>query len=137
ICAPEPAQTVWDACAGEGGKTLHLSDLMQNKGLIWASDRAEWRLQILKRRAARAGVFNYRPKLWNGGPKLPTKTLFDIVLLDAPCSGIGTWQRNPHGRWTTTPDDIYELAELQSRLLSPAAAAVNPGGKLIYSACTL
>jgi 16S rRNA (cytosine967-C5)-methyltransferase len=137
VCAPQPGQTVWDACAGEGGKTLHLSDLMQNKGLIWASDRAEWRLRILKRRAARAGVFNYRVKLWNGGSKLPTKTLFDIVLVDAPCTGIGTWQRNPHARWTTTPDDICELAELQTQLLTYAALAVKPGGKLIYSACTL
>jgi 16S rRNA (cytosine967-C5)-methyltransferase len=136
-CAPQPGQTVWDACAGEGGKTLHLSDLMQNKGLIWASDRAEWRLQILKRRAARAGVFNYRAKIWNGGPKLPTKTLFDIVLVDAPCSGIGTWQRNPHARWTTIWEDVRELAQLQIRLLTHAASAVKPGGKLIYSACTL
>jgi tRNA and rRNA cytosine-C5-methylases len=137
ICAPQPGQTLWDACAGEGGKTLHLSDLMQNKGLVWASDRAEWRLQILKRRAARAGVFNYRAKLWNGGLKLPTKTLFDIVLVDAPCSGIGTWQRNPHARWTTTPDDLRELAELQTRTLTHAAAAVKAGGNLFYSACTL
>lgn len=137
ICAPQPGQTVWDACAGEGGKTLHLSDLMQNKGLIWASDRAEWRLQILQRRAARAGVFNYRAKIWNGGSKLPTKTLFDIVLVDAPCSGIGTWQRNPHSRWTTTPEDVRELAQLQLRLLTHAAPAVKPGGKLLYSACTL
>jgi 16S rRNA (cytosine967-C5)-methyltransferase len=136
-CAPQPGQTVWDACAGEGGKTLHLSDLMQNKGLIWATDRAEWRLQILKRRAARAGAFNYRAKVWNGGPKLPIKTLFDIVLVDAPCSGIGTWQRNPHARWTTTPNDIRELAQLQTQLLTRAASAVKPGGKLIYSACTL
>lgn len=137
ICAPQPGQMVWDACAGEGGKTLHLSALMQNKGLIWASDRAEWRLQKLKRRAARAGVFNYRIKLWNGGPKLPTKTLFDVVLVDAPCSGIGTWQRNPHARWTTTPDDIRELSALQIQLLSHASAVVKVGGKLIYSACTL
>jgi 16S rRNA (cytosine967-C5)-methyltransferase len=137
ICAPRPGQTVWDTCAGEGGKSLHLSDLMQNKGLIWATDRVEWRLQSLKRRAARAGAFNYRAKLWNGGPKLPTKTLFDIVLVDAPCSGIGTWQRNPHARWTTTPNDVRELAQLQSQLLTYAASAVKTGGKLIYSACTL
>jgi 16S rRNA (cytosine967-C5)-methyltransferase len=137
ICAPQPGQAIWDACAGEGGKTLHLSDLMQNKGLIWASDRAEWRLKILKRRAARAGAFNYRTKLWNGGSRLPTKTLFDVVLIDAPCSGIGTWQRNPHARWTTTADDIRELADLQTRLLTHAATAVKRGGKLIYSACTL
>src|SRR5262249_48202538 len=137
ICAPQPGQTVWDACAGEGGKTLHLSDLMENKGLIWATDRAEWRLQILKRRAARAGAFNYRAKFWNGSSKLPTKTLFDIVLVDAPCSGIGTWRRNPHARWTTTPNDIRELAQLQTQLLTHVASAVKPGGKLIYSACTL
>jgi 16S rRNA (cytosine967-C5)-methyltransferase len=137
ICDPKPGQSIWDACAGEGGKTLHLSDLMQNEGLIWVSDRAEWRLKILKRRAARAGAFNYRAKLWNGGPKLPTKTLFDVVLIDVPCSGIGTWQRNPHARWTTSADDIRELAELQTRLLTHAATAVKPGGKLIYSACTL
>jgi 16S rRNA (cytosine967-C5)-methyltransferase len=136
ICAPQSGHTVWDACAGEGGKTLHLSDLMGNKGLIWATDRAEWRLQKLKRRAARARVFNYRTRVWNGGPKLPTKTLFDVVLVDAPCSGIGTWQRNPHARWTTKPGDIRELAELQMRLLTHAASAIRAGGKLIYSACT-
>jgi 16S rRNA (cytosine967-C5)-methyltransferase len=137
ICAPRPGQNVWDACAGEGGKALHLSDLMGNKGLIWATDRAEWRLQKLKRRAGRAHVFNYRTRLWNGEAKLPTKTLFDIVLVDAPCSGIGTWQRNPHARWTITPTDIRELGEVQLRLLIHAAAAAKPGGKVIYSACTL
>lgn len=137
VCAPQPGQMVWDACAGQGGKTLHLSALMQNKGLIWASDRAEWRLQKLKRRAARASVFNYRTKLWNGDPRLPTKTLFDVVLVDAPCSGIGTWQRNPHARWTTTPEDIRELSALQIQLLSHVSAVVKVGGKLIYSACTL
>jgi 16S rRNA (cytosine967-C5)-methyltransferase len=137
ICDPQPGQTIWDACAGEGGKALHLADLMGNKGLIWATDRAEWRLQKLKRRVARAGVFNYRAKLWNGGAKLSTKTLFDIVLVDAPCSGIGTWQRNPHARWTTTPNDLRELGSLQMQLLTHASAAVKPGGKLIYSACTL
>ena len=102
LCDPKPGETWWDACAGEGGKLLHLSDLMQNKGLIWASDRAAWRLQKLKRRTARAKVFNYRAALWDGGAKLPTKTKFDGVLVDAPCSGVGTWQRNPHARWTTT-----------------------------------
>lgn len=137
ICDPKPNQTWWDACAGEGGKTLHLSALMENKGLIWASDRAEWRLKHLKRRAARARVFNYRAAVWNGGPKLPTKTKFDGVLVDAPCSGIGTWQRNPHARWTTTPEDVQELAEVQSQLLSNVTAAVKPGGKLVYAVCTL
>jgi 16S rRNA (cytosine967-C5)-methyltransferase len=137
ICDPKPGETWWDACAGEGGKLLHLSQLMDNKGLIWASDRAAWRLQKLKRRAARAGAFNYRAAAWPGGAKLPTKTRFDGVLLDAPCSGVGTWQRNPHARWTTTPDDVEELSALQKELLSHAAPSVKPGGRLIYAVCTL
>ena len=137
ICTPRPGDTWWDACAGEGGKTLHLSALMENQGLIWATDRATWRLQRLKRRAARARVFNYRSALWQEGPGLPTRTKFDGVLVDAPCSGAGTWQRNPHARWTTNSRDVQELAEVQKELLVRAATAVKPGGKLIYSVCTL
>jgi len=137
LCDPKPGETWWDACAGEGGKTLHLSDLMENKGLIWASDRAAWRLQKLKRRAGRAMVFNYRTAVWDGGAKLPTKTKFDGVLVDAPCSGVGTWQRNPHARWTTTVEDISELAQVQREILNRVAASVKLGGKLIYSVCTL
>ena len=137
LCGPKPGELWWDACAGEGGKTLHLSDLMQNKGHIWASDRAEWRLKKLKLRAGRAGCFNYRASLWDGGERLPMRTKFDGVLVDAPCSGTGTWQRNPHARWTTTPEDVRELAEIQKRLLANVAPAVKPGGKLVYSVCTL
>ena len=137
LCAPQPGETWWDACAGEGGKLLHLSDLMQNKGLLWASDRAEWRLKRLKLRAGRAKAFNYRSVLWDGGAKLPTKTKFDGVLVDAPCSGVGTWQRNPHSRWTTTPDDVRELGAVQLKLLRHVAPSVKPGGRLIYSVCTL
>jgi 16S rRNA (cytosine967-C5)-methyltransferase len=137
LCDPRPGETWWDACAGEGGKLLHLSDLMQNRGLLWGSDRVPWRLQRLKRRAARARVFNYRAALWDGSPRLPTKTRFDGVLVDAPCSGLGTWQRNPHARWTTTPEDVEELGVLQATLLANAAASVKPGGKLVYAVCTM
>lgn len=137
VCNPEPGQTWWDVCAGEGGKTMHLSDLMNNRGLIWATDRAEWRLKRLKKRAARVGAFNYRSKVWNGDLPLPTKTKFDGVLIDAPCSGVGTWQRDPHARWTTEPNDVRELAELQWKILNNAAASVKPGGRLVYSVCTL
>ncbi|HWA26223.1 MAG TPA: RsmB/NOP family class I SAM-dependent RNA methyltransferase, partial [Lacunisphaera sp.] len=133
----QPGETWWDACAGEGGKTMHLSDLMQGKGTIWASDRSIRRLAKLKERAARAKVFNYRTAEWDGGAKLPTKTKFDGVLVDAPCSGIGTWQRNPHARWTTQPNDVHELAAVQTRLLNHAARALKPGGRLIYAVCTL
>jgi 16S rRNA (cytosine967-C5)-methyltransferase len=137
IADPQPGETWWDGCTGEGGKTLHLSALMDNKGLIWASDRAAWRLDKLKRRAARARVFNYRVVPWNGDTRLPTKTKFDGVLIDAPCSGVGTWHRNPHARWTTTPNDVSELADTQKKLLGNALSAVKAGGKLVYAVCTM
>ncbi|MGA3007346.1 MAG: RsmB/NOP family class I SAM-dependent RNA methyltransferase, partial [Opitutaceae bacterium] len=136
-CAPQPGETWWDACAGAGGKTLHLADLMQNRGLIWASDRSARRLAVIKDRAARAKIFNYRTAPWDGSPRLPTRTKFDGILVDAPCSGVGTWQRNPHARWTTTPDDVRELTAVQLQLLSHAAPALKPGGRLVYSVCTL
>lgn len=137
ICNPQPGETWWDACAGEGGKALHLCDLMRNKGLLWASDRVEWRLKKLKMRAARAKIFNYRAALWDGGVRLPTKTKFDGILVDAPCAGLGTWQRNPQARWTTRPQDVSELSEVQNTLLTNVASSLKPGGRLIYSVCTL
>lgn len=137
LCAPQPGETWWDVCAGEGGKTLHLADLMQNRGLVWASDRAAWRLQILRRRARRARLFNYRAVLWDGSEPLPTGIRFDGVLVDAPCTNFGTWQRNPHARWTTRPADVAELAAVQIRLLRTVAPAVKPGGRLLYAVCTL
>lgn len=136
-CAPKPNETWWDTCAGEGGKTLHLSDLMEGKGLIWATDRSEWRLDRLKLRAGRAGCFNYRSRPWDGTEKLPTNTEFDGILVDAPCSGIGTWGRNPHSRWTVTPNDITELAAIQKQILHNAARALKVGGRLVYAVCTL
>ena len=136
-CAPVPGETWWDACAGEGGKSLHLSELMRNKGLVWATDRSRRRLAILRRRAARAGMFNYRAAEWTGAGPAPFRTLCDGVLVDAPCSGVGTWQRNPHARWTTSERDVRELAGVQAGLLSLAARSVRPGGRLVYSVCTL
>jgi 16S rRNA (cytosine967-C5)-methyltransferase len=137
ICAPKGTEAWWDACAGEGGKTLHLSAMMGGRGTIWASDRAAWRLERLRRRTARSHCFNYRTVEWDGGAKLPTRTLFDGVLVDAPCSGVGTWGRNPHARWTTTLEDVLELAQTQQRLLAHSSAAIKPGGRLIYSVCTV
>ncbi|WP_414659943.1 RsmB/NOP family class I SAM-dependent RNA methyltransferase [Horticoccus sp. 23ND18S-11] len=135
--APKPGETWWDACAGEGGKTLHLADLMGNKGTVWASDRHTRRLDTLKRRAARAKIFNYRVAAWETPEKLPTKTKFDGILVDAPCSGVGTWQRNPHARWTTTPADVAELAGVQLALLNQVVGSLKPGGRIIYAVCTL
>ncbi|MCF3649146.1 RsmB/NOP family class I SAM-dependent RNA methyltransferase [Synoicihabitans lomoniglobus] len=135
-CAPQPGETWWDTCCGEGGKTLHLADLMQGKGLIWASDRSNRRLARLKQRTARAEVFNYRAINWNGGEYPPTKTKFDGILIDAPCSGVGTWRRNPHARWTTSLTDVHELAVIQRQLLTNVANSLKPGGRLIYAVCT-
>ena len=146
LAAPVPGQAWWDACAGEGGKTLHLGDLLQNRGVVWATDRSFRKLEVLKRRAARAKLFNCRSTLWNSEPdqarpgqppRLPFKTKFDGVLVDAPCSGIGTWRRNPHARWTTSQKDVRELPGVQASLLRRAAEAVKPGGILLYSVCTL
>ena len=148
LAAPAPGQTWWDACAGEGGKTLHLADLLQNRGVVWATDRSFRKLEVLKRRAARAKLFNCRTTLWNsegeqarpgqGQPaRLPFKTKFDGVLVDAPCSGVGTWRRNPHARWTTSQQDVRELSAIQASLLRRAAEAVKPGGMLLYAVCTL
>jgi 16S rRNA (cytosine967-C5)-methyltransferase len=136
-CAPKPGETWWDACAGEGGKALHLSDLMGNQGLLWATDRSVRRLGMLRKRAGRAGMFNYRSAVWTGTGPAPFKTPCDGVLLDAPCSGVGTWQRNPHARWTTLPKDVAELAAVQAGLLAQASHAVKVGGRLVYSVCTL
>jgi 16S rRNA (cytosine967-C5)-methyltransferase len=136
-CAPAAGETWWDACAGEGGKTLHLSDLMGNKGLLWATDRSVRRLAILKKRAGRAGMFNYRSTPWTGAGAAPFKTKCDGVLVDAPCSGVGTWQRNPHARWTTSMQDVKELAAVQAGLLEKAALSLKVGGRLVYSVCTL
>jgi len=137
VCNPRSQEVWWDACAGEGGKTLHLSALMGGKSLIWASDRAGWRLDRLRQRAGRAKCFNYRAVHWDGSEHPPTKTRFDGILLDAPCSGLGTWGRNPHSRWTTTARDVEELAAIQRQLLMNVADSLKPGGRLIYAVCTL
>ncbi len=137
LCAPQPGETWWDVCAGEGGKSLHLADQMANKGTLWCSDRSKRRLENLKRRFNRAQLYNYRVAAWETPDHLPTKTKFDGILVDAPCSGLGTWARNPDARWTTTPHDIEELAAVQLGLLNKVAGSLKPGGRLIYAVCTL
>ncbi len=137
VCAPKSGEIWWDACAGEGGKALHLAGMMEGKGLVWATDRSLRRIARCKQRAARAGVFNIRLQPWEG-TGLPARGFkADGVLVDAPCSGVGTWQRNPHARWTTTPEDVRELAAAQRKLLAAVAPAVKSGGRLIYAVCTL
>lgn len=116
---------------------MHLSDLMQNKGLVFASDRSERRIQTLKRRLARAGVFNCQMSVMDPLEDPRIKHRFDGILVDAPCSGFGTWARNPHARWTTTRADVDELAGIQQRLLEVACKFLKPGGRLVYSVCTM
>ncbi len=137
FCQPTSGESWWDMCAGEGGKTLHLADLLEGKGCVWATDKSAWRLQRLKRRAARAGMFNYQSAQWETGKPLPFKRKFDGILIDAPCSGLGTWQRHPDARWTTQLDDVRDLAERQWECLNAAVGALKPGGKLVYAVCTL
>lgn len=137
-CAPIAPGGHWlDACAGAGGKTLHLSALMEGKGLVVATDVIEAKLKETVRRARRSPFRNVTTKVWDGKHVAGKKGTFDGVLVDAPCSAIGTWRRNPDARWTLDRHAIPRLAELQGQILRAAAVGVRPGGSLIYSVCTL
>jgi len=137
LCAPQPGERWWDVCAGEGGKMLHLAALMSNQGLLWATDPSTHRLKQLRKRAARAKVFNYRCDVLRDKHFSNFKNYFHGILVDAPCTGIGTWQRSAHHRWTTEPGSVARLAELQAKILRDAVGALRPNGKLVYSVCTL
>jgi len=136
-CDPEPGERWWDACAGAGGKALQLSALLKGKGLVVATDVHEFKLKETVRRARRSPFRNVTTKPWDGKHAVGKPGSFDGVLVDAPCSAIGTWRRNPDARWTLDRLAIPRLAELQTQLLRSAAAGVKPGGTLVYSVCTL
>ncbi|MDO9543266.1 MAG: RsmB/NOP family class I SAM-dependent RNA methyltransferase [Kiritimatiellia bacterium] len=168
-CNPKPGEKWWDVCAGSGGKSLHLADLMQDNGLILATDIRPAILKQLRKRLKRNKYRSIKISLWDGAAGLPAacpqcylpeaaaparkaalnaaggslqagpapKTYFDGVLVDAPCSGLGTWSRNPDARWRTSAIQIRDYADIQKNLLRIAAGKVSPGGKLIYSTCTL
>lgn len=144
ICAmlvdAKPGHAVLDLCAGAGGKTLALAAQMQNKGRIVACDVATGRLVRSKQRLRRAGVHNATLRILEGEHDKwlkRQKNMFDRVLVDAPCSGIGSWRRNPDHRWRLTPEDLVNLAAVQNRVLDQAAPLVKPGGRLIYATCSL
>lgn len=137
VCAPKPGERWWDACAGGGGKTLLLAQLMRSKGTIVATDIRSFVLDELKLRARRAGFSNITTREWKGKPLPKDKATFDGILVDAPCSGSGTWRRNPAARWCIEPADITRLVTLQTQLLTNAAASLKPGGTLIYSTCSI
>lgn len=121
-----------DACAGAGGKSLQLAALVGPQGHVDAHDIRAAALRELEIRAARAGARNLSVL-----PALPATAAYDGVLVDAPCSGTGTWRRSPHLKWTTSAGDITHAAEKQLVLLTQFSALVRPGGRLIYATCSL
>lgn len=139
--AAQPGETVIDLCAGGGGKTLALAAAMENQGRLIASDTDRQRLSRLAPRAQRAGATMIETRLLDPGKELAALEdlagTADAVLVDAPCSGTGTWRRNPEARWRLTPEALDRLVATQARLLDIAAALVRPGGRVIHVVCSL
>ncbi|PZQ56907.1 MAG: RsmB/NOP family class I SAM-dependent RNA methyltransferase [Novosphingobium pentaromativorans] len=139
--AARPGETVIDLCAGAGGKTLTLAAAMENGGTLVASDADRTRLSRLAPRAERAGATCIETVLLDPGKEMQALQRFadaaDAVLVDAPCSGTGTWRRNPEARWRLTEAQLARYAATQSRLLDVAAGLVKPGGRLIFVTCSL
>ena len=139
--AAKPGETVIDLCAGAGGKTLALAAAMENLGTLIAADTDRGRLSHLGPRAARAGALVADTVLLNPGREAEALALWhgkaDAVLVDAPCSGTGTWRRNPEARWRLTADELERLVATQAHILDIAAELVRPGGRLIYVTCSL
>ena len=136
-----PGDTVVDLCAGAGGKTLALAAAMANQGRLIASDTDRGRLSAMPQRLARAGVSIVETRLLN--PRREAEVLADLVgiadhvLIDAPCSGTGTWRRNPEARWRLTQAGLARLTGEQDRLLHVGAQLLRPGGTLTYVVCSL
>lgn len=129
LCGAKPGMRVLDLAAGAGGKSLALAAIMHNKGRIVATDMRAAALQELARRAGCADATIIETRAPDG--------LFDIVLLDAPCSGTGTWRRQPELRWRLTPERLEALKATQDALLHQAAGHVAPGGQLVYATCSI
>ncbi|HEV7746701.1 MAG TPA: 16S rRNA (cytosine(967)-C(5))-methyltransferase RsmB [Pyrinomonadaceae bacterium] len=134
----QPGQRVLDLCAAPGSKTTQIADLARDSAVIVASDLYGHRLRTLLSSAQLQGLVSIHCLLLDGLRPLPfAESAFDRVLVDAPCSGTGTLRRNPEIRWRISPADIQDLAERQKRLLFNAARVVRPGGRLIYSTCSV
>lgn len=141
VVAPPPGGRVLDLCAGSGGKTLALAASMQNRGEILGTDVHRGRLHSLRERARRAGVDTVRAIVVDEGKLDPRVAEFagraDRILVDAPCSGTGSWRRRPEARWSVTAGDLVALRATQHRLLATAAALLRPGARLVYATCSL
>ena len=137
----QPGQTVIDLCAGAGGKSLALAAAMGNQGRIVASDVDRARLRRLEPRAAAAGATIIEPLLLDAGHEAKALAHLagaaDTVLIDAPCSGTGTWRRNPEARWRLSPARIDRFVATQRHVLALGAPLVKPGGTLVYIVCSL
>ena len=139
--AARPGELVVDMCAGAGGKTLALAAAMENRGQLIACDTDRSRLSRLAPRAQRAGATLVETVLLDPAREAQALSQFtgkaDAVLVDAPCSGTGTWRRNPEARWRLTEQQLARYAATQARLLDVAAALVRPGGRLVFVTCSL
>ncbi|WP_230480456.1 RsmB/NOP family class I SAM-dependent RNA methyltransferase [Sphingomonas sp. Leaf21] len=137
----EPGEWLVDLCAGAGGKTLQLAAAMDNRGALLACDIDRARLQKLPPRAERAGATIIESRLLNPGREAEMLSDWtgkaDGVLIDAPCSGTGTWRRNPEARWRLTPDRLARLRAMQDQVLEIGAGLVKPGGRMVYIVCSL
>ena len=138
-CEPTDGERILDLCAGAGGKALALAAAAPGASIL-ATDSNRARLSKLAPRAERAGA-TIETRLLNTPTELEEladwRGAADLVLVDAPCSGSGTWRRNPEGRWRLTPDRLDRVIQVQERLLGIAAELVKPGGRLIYAVCSL
>lgn len=135
---PKPGDRVVDACAGAGGKTLHLSALMQNKGRVIALDIHEWKLAELLKRARRAGAQNLETRVIDTTKVVKRlEASADRLLLDVPCTGLGVLRRNPDTKWKLTSDAHKQVRELQRDILARYSRIIKPGGHFVYSTCSL
>lgn len=138
LLKPEPGQRIIDACAGAGGKSLHIASLMKNKGKIISLDIHEWKLKELKERARRNGVDIIETRPIDSAKII--KRLHesaDGVLLDVPCTGMGVLRRNPSTKWKLTQAEVEEIKELQAQLLDDYSLMTKKGGTLVYATCSL
>jgi 16S rRNA (cytosine967-C5)-methyltransferase len=135
---PKPGARIIDACAGGGGKTLHLAALSKSKGRIIAMDTEQWKLDELKKRARRAGVSTVETKLIDSSKVIKRmEKSADVLLLDVPCSGIGVLKRNPDAKWKLSQAFVEDVKKAQQEILSSYSAMVKPGGTLVYATCSV
>ncbi|MEO6302807.1 MAG: RsmB/NOP family class I SAM-dependent RNA methyltransferase [Bacteroidia bacterium] len=135
---PRPNHFVVDACAGAGGKTLHIAALMNNKGKLISLDVEGFKLEELKKRAKRAGVFNVETRVIEDSKTIKRlEGKADKVLLDVPCSGLGVIKRNPDAKWKLTAEVIERTKKLQQKILSEYSEMVKVNGELVYSTCSI